>query len=250
MASLRKRYQESPERDAPPVSTPPSGQAAPPDDAKPVEQSAIETPSPAELAEQPTTEPAPVEQAAHNAIKQRLAEMQRASALSSAASQQQPQAAEPQQEQDPYAHLPERIQNWFRRDPSLATDQKRVALLESAHNVARHQTGEEFTDRHIDRMEELLGFKQQAQPNGKVESRPSAAPTSPRRQQYSGPPVSAPISREVPSLRTGKPSSYRAPLSAAEKEIARSTGISDAEYQAQKEKMQRLQAAGALQDGR
>jgi hypothetical protein len=42
-------------------------------------------------------------------------------------------------------------------------------------------------------------------------------------QQYRGAPVSAPISRDVPSMSSGRPVSYRTPLTAAEKEIAIST---------------------------
>jgi len=44
--------------------------------------------------------------------------------------------------------------------------------------------------------------------------------------------------------------SSRAPLTAAEAEVARSLGISTEEYQRQKQKMERLKAAGVIQDGR
>ena len=90
--------------------------------------------------------------------------------------------------------------------------------------------------------------------NGHAESRmsaPTPAPRNPPRQQhYAGPTVSAPPSRDPVSWSSGKPMSSRAPLTAAEAEVARSLGISTEEYARQKEKMQELKAAGVIQDGR
>jgi len=67
---------------------------------------------------------------------------------------------------------------------------------------------------------------------------------------YGGPTVSAPPTRNVPSFSTGRPMNTRAPLSAAETDIAQRLGISTDEYQKQKEKMEKLKAAGVIQDGR
>jgi hypothetical protein len=51
-------------------------------------------------------------------------------------------------------------------------------------------------------------------------------------------------------MRTGHPVSRREPLTDDERQIARNTGISDEEYQRQKEKLQRLKREGVIQDGR
>jgi hypothetical protein len=267
MASVMSKYRdriESPEKDNPPIASPPSGhaepypgtQAAPPDAPKPepvaAEQS--ETPTPAE---QPTTEKSPADQAAQNAIRQRLAEMNHAQELTRASTQQQPQLAEPEQPQDPVelvlanSGLPERACVWLRQHPEYMSDPEKNSELQFRHHQARREAGSEFTDEYYDCMDRLLGLRQQAQPNGNGSLQPAAQrqPAPVRQQQRVGAPVSAPPTREIPSMSTGRPSTFRAPLTAAQKEIARSSGISDREYSEQLEKMRRLQAAGAIQNG-
>jgi hypothetical protein len=58
-------------------------------------------------------------------------------------------------------------------------------------------------------------------------------------------PVSAPVSREIPSSTTGRPpSETRVTLSAAEREHAKLAGISEVEFARQKLKLQALKASG------
>jgi hypothetical protein len=156
-------------------------------------------------------------------------------------------AHEPQQSQDPFAGLPEATGNWLRAHPEYMTDPEKNAALQHFHWVATRETGEQHTPKYFERIEHHLGLRRQPpQTNGS--QRPVATErTAPVRRQYSGPPISAPISREVPSLSTGRPQSYRAPLTRAEVEIARASGITDAEYQTQKERLLRLQASGVIQ---
>src|SRR5262245_36949177 len=118
MASLRKKYQGIVDHSTEPVTTAPVEAAKPPpvaDAPKPVEDI--------------KTEPSPVEEAAQNAIKQRVAEAERAQELAKTASPPQQQfATEPPQQQrmDPIeqfeqmiSHLPERMRNWYRVDPQF-----------------------------------------------------------------------------------------------------------------------------------
>jgi hypothetical protein len=63
-------------------------------------------------------------------------------------------------------------------------------------------------------------------------------------------PVSAPPTREVPSMTTGRPYNARRPLTAAEREAAQFSGISEEEYLRQREKQDRLKASGVISDGR
>src|SRR5262245_30418853 len=113
MASLRKKYQGVVDNSNEPVTTAPVDTAKPP----PV----AETPKPVEEIK---TEPSPVEEAAQNAIKQRVAEAERAQELAKTVSPPQQQfATEPPQQQpqmDPAAqfeqmisHLPERVRSWY-----------------------------------------------------------------------------------------------------------------------------------------
>src|SRR5262249_22545723 len=126
MASLRKKYSQV---DGPPVSTPPTTAAdLPPVEARP----------PPEL---PPSE-SPVDKAAKEAIalQLRLKEMERAEQLNRAAAEQPPPPP-PQEAQQPtledhIAHLPPRVQGWYRKHPELATDPEKAAQVQYCHHVA------------------------------------------------------------------------------------------------------------------
>src|SRR5262245_26136189 len=250
MASLRKRYvdriEATPHQDALPVASPPEITAAelppPATDAKPPEQ--------------PDTE-SPAEKAAQAEITKRLAEMENAEHLAREAQQPQPHVAEPppQQPVDPLeqaiADLPPRVQRWYRAHPELLTDPEQAAKLQYVHHIVAREVGEQFTDPYFDRMESMLGLA----PSGNGQAQrpaPSAPPPAqhspPPRQQPTRPmPVSAPPSREPPSMATGRAPSRRAPLTRDELEIAAASGMTAEQYQAQKERMLRMKAAGEMQ---
>ena len=259
MASIRKRYADRIEA-GPPVTAPPTGAAKLPDpvvDAKPPEMPATE--SPADVAAKDAI-----------ALQLRLKEMERAEQLNRQPQQQPPpQAAEPQQQQpqaptleDHIAHLPPRVQGWYRKHPELATDPERAAQVQYCHHVARRETGQEFTDPYYDRMESMLGLVPAT--NGQTQHRPSPAPAAPlpreapRQQQRSAVAYSAPPTREVPSMTTGRPSGNPAPLTRDEVEIALASkqraGESDEaairRYQYNKQKMNLMKARGELDDRR
>jgi hypothetical protein len=260
MASFRKKYSphiEGPSKDAPVVASTPVTAASPP----PVAE------APKNI-EQPT-ETNPVDEAAKTALKQRLREMEQAETL--VHQQTAPRAAEPRPPQPPIdameqaiAALPERAQRWCRAHPEFLTNPERAAQLQYCHWVAKREIGEEGTDAYFDRMEALLDIstqqQQQPKPGSNGHSAPAAPPRNsapaalaarngvPARQQYNGH-VSAPPTRDVPSMASGKPTNRRPPLTENELQIAKNSGISPEEYQLQKEKMERLKAAGAIQNG-
>jgi hypothetical protein len=255
MASLRKRYvdriEASPRQDAPPVTSSPT--------------TAAKLPEPAADAgkppEQPATTESPADVAAKNALRDRLREMENAESLTRQTQQQPPpQAAEPQQPEQPsledqIAHLPPRVQGWYRNHPELAMDPERAAQVQYCHHVARRETGEELTPAYYDRMEQMLGLRQPnghdvAVPKQNIEPAPPRRAEPVRQQQRSAVAYSAPPTREVPSMTTGRPASRRAPLTADELHIAQQCGQTPEQYQEQKEKMLRMKAAGAIQDGR
>src|SRR5262245_46655885 len=155
MASVRRKYQSQvAAKDESPVASTPQVAAEPPPvaaDVKPPEP--INTESAADVA-------------AKTALRDRLREMEQAEGFAREVQQQQHLAAEPQQQQQPtfeeaIAHLPERIQRWCRTDPRLATDPERIAQAQYCHHVVRREVGEEFTDNYYDRMEEMLGLREQ-----------------------------------------------------------------------------------------
>ena len=255
MASIRKRYAErieaGPRHDGPPVTAPPTSAAKLPDpvaDSKPPEMPATE--SPADVAAKDAI-----------ALQLRLKEMERAEQLNRQPQQQPPpQAAEPQQQQpqaptleDHIAHLPPRVQGWYRKHPELATDPERAAQVQYCHHVARRETGQEFTDPYFDRMESMLGLVPAT--NGQTQHRPSPAPAAPPRyesppvrQQRSAVPVSAPPTRDVPSMATGRLTGGPVRLTPQQFEAAKFSGISPEEYARQLQKMNRMKASGEIDD--
>jgi len=247
MASLRKKYRvEESLKDAPPVATAPSVSVeAPPQ--------AADGP---ELPQRPEDKD-PVREAEQNAIalKQRLAEMEAAESLQQEALTQQQRLAKerPQKQQAMPAH----VQAWIDAHPEFFQDQVKLAELQLATaKCTRDGLGWESPD-FVPAVERHLGLRHEAHPNGNGhahDSPPMPAPTPPRnppvrQQHYGGPIVSAPPTREVPSMATGRvPSDVR--LTADEADMARRLKISPEEYQRQKEKMIRLKQAGVIQDGR
>src|SRR5262245_42245645 len=250
MASVRRKYQSHlAAKDELPVTTMPQETAAklpePAVDAKPPEP--INTESAADVA-------------AKTALRDRLREMEQAETIvreATTAQQQEPQQPQQLTLEQQIAHLPERIQQWCKTDPRLATDPERIAQAQYCHHVARREVGEEFTDNYYDRMEEMLGLREQPKPrpsNGQAQHKPiESKPPAPApraampARQYAGPPVSAPPTRESPSMTTGRPIGHRAPLTRDELEIAASSGQTPEEYAAQKERLRRLKDSGAIQ---
>src|SRR5262245_32030184 len=257
MASLRKKYQGLVvDNSREPVATAPTEELA-----KPPEPVA-DAPQPAEVIAK--TESNPVEDAAKSELLKRVREAERAAEL--AAQQRQTQQQPPQerfeepetpQMEDPrdqfeavIQQLPARAQAWYRQDPQLLLNPKRAAQVAYVHHLAMEETGEEGTDAYFDKMESLLGLGVRnvaPQPDLSQPERPR--PFAPVRPRYNAAPVSAPPTREVPSLSSGRTMNERTPLTREELEIARASRISPEEYQKQKQKMLRLKAAGVIQDG-
>src|SRR5262245_19853326 len=138
MASLRKKYQSLVvDNSREPVTTAPTEELA-----KPPEPIAAAPVPPEDLKDED-----PVEDAARHAIKQRAAEVERASEFEKERTQQQApqqQFAEPETPKmdDPreqyeavIQHLPERAKGWYRADPSWLTDPERAAHINYAHHV-------------------------------------------------------------------------------------------------------------------
>ncbi len=163
--------------------------------------------------------------------------------------QQQPQ--QPQQQQPMTAEqiianseLPSRAKDWLRKHSDYVTDPAKNAKLQKLHNVAEYQSGGEWTDAYFDRMDVLLGFKPE---------KTNGAGTQPNIRQSA--PVSAPISREAPSMTTGRaPTPTKVTLDRHQREvaaqIAQSRNISQAEAEKEYAKqlivMRKAKADGKL----
>src|SRR5262249_34894565 len=112
----------------------------------------------------------PVGDAARHAIKERLAETQRAAKFAQQRQAQQPpqeRFAEPEPEtpqmEDPreqfeaaIQHLPDRVKGWYRAEPRSLTDPLHASRMQYTYHAAAHEIGEADTDAHLDRMEHML----------------------------------------------------------------------------------------------
>jgi hypothetical protein len=253
MASLRKRYvdriEAGPSQDEPPVSVPPTGAAKLPDepgaDVKPPPEM-LEVESPVAKAEKDAI-----------ALQLRLKEMERAEQFNREAARQPPQQPQEPPSQDPpsqdpleafLASVPEATANWLRAHPEYMTDQRKNAALQHFHWTARDEAGEEFTPRYIERLEHHLGLRPRS--NG-VPKQNAATPAPryeapPRQQQRTPVAYSAPPTREAPSMTTGRMPSAPVRLTAEQKELCRSLGLSEAQYAEELRKMEAMKQSGQI----
>src|SRR5215475_2203475 len=170
--------------------------------------------------------------------------------------QQRPQRQQqPQQQQPPTieqiidgSQIPERAKVWLRAHPDYISDPAKNNQLIKMHNVAEYQAGGEFTDEYFNRIEVLLGLKQeQRATNG------GGVAPSPIVQRQAAP-VSAPPTREAPSMTTGRAPESKVHMSKEEVEIALANKWSEDEpdrkaierYARNKQKMMKAKANGEI----
>src|SRR5262245_1664381 len=238
MSSFRKKYHPQLESDdEPPVMPPPA------DAAKLLPEAVADTTLPEPLDETKS----PADQAAESELRKRLSEMERAESLQrQQRPQPTPQAEEPREPtvEETIAALHPRVQAWCRKDPELLTNPEKIAKATYCHHVAAREVGEEGTPAYYDRMEQMLGFG-----NARPTPPPAARNVEPQRQPLRpmSAPVSAPPTREVPSMTTGRAPRYRAPLTRDELEIAAACGQTPEQYEMQKLKMLKMKEAGEIQ---
>jgi hypothetical protein len=253
MASMRKRYADriaaSPRQDGPPVTT------APTDAAKLPEPAADVKPPP----EMPETKESPADVAAKHALRERLREMEAAETLNRQAAQPPQYAAESPQQQQQQPAMPAHVEKWLAAHPQYTNPDDAVAQAEIYTATLKCNRDGKTWDQpdFIPALERHLGLTGNGHAqNRPIESRPpvtAPAPryeAPPRQRQRQSAPVSAPPSREPASMSTGRPQSFRAPLTAEEIDIARASGITPERYAQEKEKMLRMKAGGQLDDRR
>jgi hypothetical protein len=209
---------------------------------------------------EPTSQPPivddPVADAEQAAIKARMAELDSAERLA----QQQRQQLRPQ--------LPENVQRWIAAHSEYVTNRAKHFRLLSAHEEVTEEGISLTSPEYIETLERRLGISaaNQSAPfavSG-VSIQPDALPRavvvagqaapSPSKIQPvcdgggDAAPVSAPVSRSVPSWSTGGPiNSESNRLSVAELDIAMGLGLSPEEYLRQRQKMELLKVSKVLQ---
>lgn len=123
--------------------------------------------------------------------------------------------------------------DWLKKHPEVLTDpRKYTALQHHYYDAVKHGRGSEA---YFDHLETALGYRQSDE-------------RQPQRQQRASS-VQAPPSREVPSISGGHTSPTRITLSAAEREHAKISGVTELEYAKGKVEMEKRKANGNLQTG-
>lgn len=143
---------------------------------------------------------------------------------------------EPQRQQvgDPVealaVQLPPNSAAWVRAHPEYARDQRKYQQMIGAHNVAMGDGVEPDTPEYFERVERILGIKaeqrqEEQKPNGGRQAAPAAAP----------------VSRGGTAASGGGHRTIR--LTAAEREIAAASGMSDLDYAKQKMRIEQEKTA-------
>lgn len=141
--------------------------------------------------------------------------------------------------------LPDTAKTWLRGHPELVTDPSQNNRLGTVHRYITDVKGvAQFSPAYFEALDTELGFK-----------RPVAPEVQPQPQQRKSMPMTAPVSREVPTSSGARPTSSQVHLSAEEVRIAHTsftdpTGkMTNAEkeraYALNKMKLQKMRADGS-----
>lgn len=142
-----------------------------------------------------------------------------------ARSKEPPPAPAPQQLsfEERIQALPETARTWLRKHPEFINDQAMNDKIGAAHSYLTKNKGiEQFSTAYFDALDQEFGFK----------TAPAADPPQPARRSM---PVSAPVSRDVPSANGQRPTSSKITLSEEERRIARTSFTAPDMTDAQKE---------------
>ena len=143
---------------------------------------------------------------------------------------QQPQQPQRKTVEELAASLPVAEAEWLRQHRDYVEDPTKFSRLSSASQVAYNEGLQVGNPAYIPRVEEVMEFL-----NGGGRAAPEPVKRSP--------PVSAPVSREVPSA-SGARAQSKVTLTAAQREAAKDSGVTEAEYARQLVKYQQMVADG------
>lgn len=152
--------------------------------------------------------------------------------------------AEPKREKpsDPVeaaiANLPDAAKSWLREHKEYLTEPRKNAKIQSLHWDAIEAGNQAFSPSYFEWLEVQLGMREAPR------KRDDDVDDEPRKDRVV---TSAPVSRESPSLRDGRPTSTRITLSPEQREAARNSGISEIEYAKQLIRLQEAKKSGLIQ---
>lgn len=154
--------------------------------------------------------------------------------------QAQHQAQQRIQQQQPgdqldRTNLPDTAKKWLRAHPEYLTDNRKNAKIQSLHWDVLDEGHEPFSDAYYESLEQHLGLR----------SKPKVEAQDIEELEEETPIVSAPVSREAPSSGGRQlPNPKEMRLTAAEREIAKMSGLTDTEYAKHKVELLKQKANG------
>jgi hypothetical protein len=128
---------------------------------------------------------------------------------------------------------------WFKRHPDvLQDDYKRTKVGMAHYEAINHGLTQDSPD-YFDAVDVYMGYKQPPKVEEEDDDVPAPLPQS----------VSAPVSREAPSAATGRPTTTRITLTAAQREAARDAGVDEITYARGLLELERRKQIGLYQNG-
>jgi hypothetical protein len=135
------------------------------------------------------------------------------------------------------AALPDPAKVWLRSHRDYMTDQRKNAKIQALHWDVMDEGHEAFSKEYFESLEVHLGLRQK--PAKKEDDDEKDTPI-----------VSAPVSRDAPSMSSGRPASTRVRLSPAQREAAKMAGVDEITYAKNLLKMEQLKKEGHYQGDR
>lgn len=156
----------------------------------------------------------------------------------------EPEPVKQQAVEDPLdkTNLPQTAKDWLRSHREYLTDPRKNAKIQALHWDVVDEGHEAFSPEYYVSLETHLGMRKV--PGKEVEE--EEIEITPKTQQRNSI-VSAPVSREVPNGKVNQRSS-KIDLTVAQREAAKSAGITEAEYAKQLQRMNEMKANGQIQN--
>ena len=139
---------------------------------------------------------------------------------------------------DGMTHLSVRQRTWLKSHRDAQTEPAKLARLGAAHWDAIEAGHAQDSDGYFQVLEERLGYRKSAPAESEYEPEPQ------RRSM----PVSAPVSRDSPSLSTGRATPTRVQLTPEQRDAARISNIDDVTYARNLLKLQEMKKQGHYQE--
>jgi len=140
-------------------------------------------------------------------------------------------------------NIPPLAKRWLRQHPEYLNDARKNSKLQALHWDVVDEGYQPYSAEYFEVMEQKLGMRQAPVVHKEEEDDVDDASGTPRKAL-----VSAPPSREAPSLGTG-PRGGKVTLTRAEKDAARISGVTEEEYAKQKLRLQQAKADGYYTGG-